>query len=229
MDQVARLLKWRHLPALPLMRGLSLANVPALPRQLIFENTTDGKDSLLEVAGKFYAFCGGCGECKTFDTPPEGRIGFLDGGVLHHAPWARCMLVEGSPRRCDLNLHEGECIAPTHGATARSTWSALLSHKSTMGIYRSLATGSYHCDGPDRPKRCNLCGVLVASSRTRADHAKQNCKAIKESNGKLTTANINFTFEGGPWTAAEYCVPPTSLVVGVFAPLSGYHGRGGPS
>ena len=197
VDQVARLLKWRHLSAHPLMRGLSLANVPALPRQLIFENTTDGKDSLLEVAGKFYAFCGGCGECKTFDTPPEGRIGAKDGGQLHNLPYARCMLVEGSPNRKALNLRQGACIAPTHGASPHNTWNHLLSHKSTMGIYRSLATGSYHCDGPNWPQRCIMCGMLVSSGRKACDHAKA-CNAIKESNGKLATRNISFTFEGGP-------------------------------
>ena len=216
MDQVARLLKWRHLPALPLMRGLSLANVPALPRQQIFENTTDGNASLLEVAGKFFVFCGGCGESKTFDTAPEGRIGCKDGGQLHNHPSARCMLVEGSQRRGDLNLREGECIASTHSTTANSKWSALTKKKSTMDIWRSLATGSYLCDGPDRPKRCNLCGVLVTFGVERSAHVR-NCSAIKESNGKLTTADVNLTFEDGPWTAAEYRVPPTSLVVKVFA------------
>ena len=37
----------------------------------------------------------------------------------------------------------GECIAPTHSASPHAGWKYLLSHKSTMGIYRSHATGSY--------------------------------------------------------------------------------------
>ena len=197
VDRVAHLLKWHKVPALPPMRGLSLDNVPTLLRQQMLENATDDKDRLLEVAGKIWAFYGACGECKTFDTPPEGRIGAKDGGQLHNLPYARCMLVEGSPNRKALNLRQGACIAPTHGASPHNTWNHLLSHKSTMGIYRSLATGSYHCDGPNWPQRCIMCGMLVSSGRKACDHAKA-CNAIKESNGKLATRNISFTFEGGP-------------------------------
>ena len=58
----------------------------------------------------------------------------------------------------------------------------------------------------------------MSSGRKKKDHASANCQAIMESNGKLTTANISFTFEAGPWTSDEYCVPPTSTVG--FSPSS---------
>ena len=193
-----------------LLRGLPIELVARHVRYQLRELAEDEQGNFFEIVGRYGVACAGCGETMFFDTLPEGRVPWKHAGQeLHHNPTARLLALEGAPTRHATGLSHGECLKETHSAGKQHTWQHLVavgsqprtSDSTKTNMWRSFVTGEWHCDGPNKLKRCDVCFKLTSRTHKAKDH-KRTCTA-------QDAKPITFTYEEGPWPVGAYqrCPP----------------------
>lgn len=185
-----------------LLRGLPIELVSHAARLQLRELASDEQGNFVEIGTMFGVACGGCGETVFFDAPPEGRVPWHNKHCQLHNSWsARLLALEGAPTRREKGLAEGECLKATHSTGKNNTWNTISKEESKTNMWRSFVTGEWHCDGPNKLKRCDVCFKLTTRANVKANH-KRSCTA-------QDVTNITFTDEEGPWPVDAYqrCPP----------------------
>ena len=190
-----------------LLRGLPIELVSHAARLQLRELASDEQGNFVEIGTMFGVACGGCGETMFFDAPPEGRVPWKNTACqLHNCPSSRLLALEGAPTRREKGLLTGECLKETHSSGKHGTWQQLVQSRSSeesskTNMWRSFVTGEWHCDGPNKLKRCDVCFKLTSRANNRLRH-RNACTAQDHK-------SITFTDEEGPWPVDAYqrCPP----------------------